>query len=137
MAIRGSLREASLPDVLQLLAMGNKSGTLSLTVPGSGGTICFENGRICHATIYGRNLGTEDSVFLMFKWNDGFFSWAYQADCAGRLARLPRVALTRTAPTVVTSVFARIQFFTPIPMSRIAALHASGVHQPPKRKAER
>jgi hypothetical protein len=26
MAIRGSLREASLPDVLQLLAMGKKTG---------------------------------------------------------------------------------------------------------------
>lgn len=75
MAIRGNLNEASLPDVLQLLAMGSKSGTLSLTVPGSGGTICFENGRICHATIHGRNLGTEDSVFLMFKWNDGLFSF--------------------------------------------------------------
>src|SRR5215213_5828503 len=75
MAIRGNLSEASLPDVLQLLAMGNKNGTLSLTVPGSGGTICFESGRICHASISDRNLGTEDSVFLMFKWNDGLFSF--------------------------------------------------------------
>ena len=39
MAIRGSLNEASLPDVLQLLAMGNKTGTLTLVVPNSGGTI--------------------------------------------------------------------------------------------------
>lgn len=75
MAIRGNLSEASLPDVLQLLAMGGKTGTLSLTVPGCAGTICFENGRICHATISGRGLGTEDSVFLMFKWNDGSFSF--------------------------------------------------------------
>ena len=30
MAIRGNLSEASLPDVLQLLAMGSKTGTLSL-----------------------------------------------------------------------------------------------------------
>ena len=75
MAIRGSLSEASLPDVLQLLAMGNKTGTLTLVVPGSGGTICFKNGRICHATVNGRSIGTEDSVFVMFKWNDGSFSF--------------------------------------------------------------
>jgi tetratricopeptide (TPR) repeat protein len=74
-AIRGSLNEASLPDVLQLLAMGSKTGTHSLLVPGSGGTICFENGRICHASVNGRSLGTEDSVFVMFKWNDGTFSF--------------------------------------------------------------
>lgn len=75
MAIRGSLSEASLPDVLQLLAMGGKTGSLSLNVPGSGGTICFDNGRVCYASITGRNIGTEDSVFVMFKWTDGSFSF--------------------------------------------------------------
>lgn len=75
MAIRGSLSEASLPDVLQLLVMGNKSGTLSLSVPGSGGTICFENGRICHASVSGRSFETEEAVFAMFSWNDGSFSF--------------------------------------------------------------
>jgi Flp pilus assembly protein TadD len=74
-AIRGSLSEASLPDVLQLLAMGSKTGTLTLVVPGSGGTICFENGRICHASVNGRSVSTEDSVFIMFKWHDGSFSF--------------------------------------------------------------
>jgi tetratricopeptide (TPR) repeat protein len=74
-AIRGSLSEASLPDVLQLLAMGSKTGTLTLVVPGSGGTICFENGRICYASVNNRNTSTEDSVFIMFKWNDGSFSF--------------------------------------------------------------
>src|SRR5688572_21703811 len=55
--------------------MGSKTGSLSLAVPGSGGTISFDNGRICHASISGRNLGTEDSVFVMFKWTDGSFSF--------------------------------------------------------------
>lgn len=75
MAIRGSLSEASLPDVIQLLAMGSKTGTLSLTVPRSGGAISFDNGRICHALISGRHLGTEDAVFAMFAWNEGSFSF--------------------------------------------------------------
>ncbi|MEO5904022.1 MAG: DUF4388 domain-containing protein [Gemmatimonadaceae bacterium] len=75
MAIRGNLTEASLPDVVQLLAMGNKNGTLSLTEAGLTGTIHFENGRICHAAVVGRSLGTEDSVFAMFKWTHGLFSF--------------------------------------------------------------
>ena len=75
MAIRGSLNEASLPDVLQLLAMGNKTGALTLIVPGNGGTICFDNGRICFASVQNRIAGTEDAVFVMFKWNDGTFSF--------------------------------------------------------------
>ena len=54
MAIRGSLREASLPDVLQLLAMGKKTGCLSVTHKSQFGTIHFERGRISHATIVNR-----------------------------------------------------------------------------------
>ena len=54
MAIRGSLREASLPDVLQLLAMGKKTGCLSVTNRQQFGTIHFEKGRISHAAIVNR-----------------------------------------------------------------------------------
>jgi tetratricopeptide (TPR) repeat protein len=75
MAIRGHLSEASLPDVLQLLAMGNKTGALTITVPRSGGTIWFENGAISHASVNDRNLAADESVFMMFKWNDGTFSF--------------------------------------------------------------
>ena len=54
MAIRGSLREASLPDVLQLLAMGKKTGCLSVSHRQQFGTIHFERGRISHAAIVNR-----------------------------------------------------------------------------------
>jgi tetratricopeptide (TPR) repeat protein len=54
MAIRGSLREASLPDVLQLLAMGGKTGCLSVTHKQSFGYIYFDRGRICYASIVNR-----------------------------------------------------------------------------------
>jgi len=54
MAIRGSLREASLPDVLQLLSMGRKTGCLSVTHRSSFGNIYFERGRICYASIVNR-----------------------------------------------------------------------------------
>ena len=54
MAIKGSLREASLPDVLQLLAMGKKTGCLSVTNRNNFGYIYFEKGRITYASIVNR-----------------------------------------------------------------------------------
>ena len=54
MAIRGSLKEASLPDVLQLLAMGKKTGCLSVSDRSSFGYIYFDGGRISHASIVNR-----------------------------------------------------------------------------------
>lgn len=54
MAIRGNLSEANLADVLQLLALGQKTGGLSLAREGSFGSIHFADGRIVHAGIVNR-----------------------------------------------------------------------------------
>ena len=54
MAIKGSLKEASLPDVLQLLTMGGKTGCLSVTDRSSFGYIYFEGGRIIYASLLNR-----------------------------------------------------------------------------------
>ena len=54
MAIKGSLKEASLPDVLQLLSMGKKTGCLSVTHRNNFGSIYFDKGKICYAAIVNR-----------------------------------------------------------------------------------
>jgi tetratricopeptide (TPR) repeat protein len=54
MAIKGSLKEASLPDVLQLLSMGKKSGCLSVTHRSNFGSIYFDKGKISYASIVNR-----------------------------------------------------------------------------------
>ncbi|HVZ47599.1 MAG TPA: DUF4388 domain-containing protein [Gemmatimonadaceae bacterium] len=54
MAIKGSLAEASLPDVLQLLAMGKKTGCLSVTHRNNFGSIYFDKGKISYAAIVNR-----------------------------------------------------------------------------------
>jgi tetratricopeptide (TPR) repeat protein len=51
MAIRGSLSEATLADVLQLLALGQKTGVLSLAREDSFGAVHFDRGAISHAAI--------------------------------------------------------------------------------------
>ncbi len=54
MAIKGSLKEASLPDVLQLLSMGQKTGCLSVAERNNFGTIYFDLGQIVYASIVNR-----------------------------------------------------------------------------------
>jgi tetratricopeptide (TPR) repeat protein len=54
MAIKGSLKEASLPDVLQLLALGQKTGCLSIADRSNFGYIYFDRGRIAYASIVNR-----------------------------------------------------------------------------------
>jgi tetratricopeptide (TPR) repeat protein len=53
-AIKGSLKEASLPDVLQLLSLGAKSGCLSVTDRNSFGYVYFDRGKISYASIVNR-----------------------------------------------------------------------------------
>ncbi|MFQ5703077.1 MAG: DUF4388 domain-containing protein [Gemmatimonadales bacterium] len=54
MAIKGSLQEASLPDVLQLLSLGRKTGCLSITDRSNLGYIFFVEGRVSFATVVNR-----------------------------------------------------------------------------------
>jgi tetratricopeptide (TPR) repeat protein len=54
MAIKGSLAEASLPDVIQLLALGRRSGCLAVADRQNFGYIYFEDGRIIYASIVNR-----------------------------------------------------------------------------------
>lgn len=54
MAIKGSLKEASLADVCQLLALGQKTGCLSIADKSRFGQIYFERGRINYARVVNR-----------------------------------------------------------------------------------
>jgi len=54
MAIKGNLHEVGLPDVFQLLAMGQKTGCLAVTDRTNFGYVYFDRGRITYATIVNR-----------------------------------------------------------------------------------
>jgi tetratricopeptide (TPR) repeat protein len=62
MAIRGSLKEASFPDVLQLLALGQKSGCLSIVDGTKFGSVFFQQGKISFAAIVNRRDRLGDSL---------------------------------------------------------------------------
>jgi tetratricopeptide (TPR) repeat protein len=54
MAIKGSLKEASLPDVIQLLFLGRRTGCLALADRHNFGTIYFDEGQLVYASIVNR-----------------------------------------------------------------------------------
>jgi tetratricopeptide (TPR) repeat protein len=54
MAIKGSLREAALPDVIQLLYLGRRSGCLAVADRQSHASVYFEDGWVTHAAIVNR-----------------------------------------------------------------------------------
>lgn len=62
MAIRGSLREASFPDVLQLLALGKKTGCLSVVDGSRFGSVFFDQGKITFAAIVDRRDRLGDAL---------------------------------------------------------------------------
>lgn len=54
MAIKGSLKEASLPDVIQLLYLGRRTGCLAVSDRQNFGTIYFDEGRVVYAGLVNR-----------------------------------------------------------------------------------
>ncbi|MEO0288187.1 MAG: DUF4388 domain-containing protein [candidate division WOR-3 bacterium] len=67
MAIRGNLQEASLPDIIQLLSLGRKTGVLSVSDKKNFGDIFFKDGKIVYCSIVNRE---ERIGNLLLKSND-------------------------------------------------------------------
>ena len=51
MAIEGSLHDVSLADICQLLALGRKTGCLTITDRSDFGYVDFRGGRVIHASV--------------------------------------------------------------------------------------
>jgi len=64
MAIKGSLTEASLSDVIQLLAYSGKSGCLSVTDARNFGNVFIKDGKIIYATIINREQRLGDILVI-------------------------------------------------------------------------
>jgi len=91
MAIKGSLREASLPDVLQLLALGQKTGCLSVADRANFGSIYFESGRITYASIVNRPDRLGDILVKHGRLQPEHLTAAIQAQSKDRHTRLGQI----------------------------------------------
>lgn len=71
MELQGNLRDFSLPDVIQLVGFGRKTGVLQLAGPEGEATLFFEDGDVIHAEA-GDHRG-EEAVFALFRVSHGDF----------------------------------------------------------------
>ncbi len=75
MALEGTLQDFSLPDIIQLISLGRKSGAVLLTGPDDErGSIYFRQGRVASATL--DDMLPQDAIYTFFTWNNGSFSFA-------------------------------------------------------------
>ncbi len=95
MAIKGSLREASLPDVLQLLAMGQKTGCLAVTDRSNFGYIYFDRGRITYASIVNRRDRLGDLLVKNGLVDSAELSAAVDAQASNSTLRLGEILVAR------------------------------------------
>ncbi len=79
MALEGYLEDLGIRDILQILSLSKKTGTLTLKVPQGEGLVCFVEGQVIRATssFFPESLGqllrrnkivTEDQVNEALKW---------------------------------------------------------------------
>jgi response regulator RpfG family c-di-GMP phosphodiesterase len=70
--VAGSLRDLALPDLVQILFHGRKSGRLMVKSQGRGGELHFQDGKIAHALI--DSLTGEEAVYEMLGFAEGSFN---------------------------------------------------------------
>ncbi|HVH13510.1 MAG TPA: DUF4388 domain-containing protein [Longimicrobium sp.] len=99
MAIKGNLKEASLPDVLQLLAMGQKTGCLSLSDRSNFGYIFFDRGRITYASIVNRRDRLGDLLVKNGLVRPGELTGAIDEQARDPNSRLGEILIRRGAIT--------------------------------------
>ena len=86
MAIEGQLEVVSLADICQLLAMGRKTGCLTVTDRANFGYVYFENGRIIYSTVLNRPDRLGDVLV-----NNGVITSAELARAVEEQARNPGI----------------------------------------------
>lgn len=96
MAIKGSFSEVNLPDVLQLLAVGRKTGCLKVTDGQNFGSIFFREGMICYTSLLNRPDRIGDRLLARGLVNYSQLEEALQAQQAeGGARRLGDILMDR------------------------------------------
>ena len=97
MAIKGSLKEASLPDVLQLLAMGKKTGCLAVTHRSNFGYVYFDKGLISYASIVNRRDRIGDILLKAGAISQGQLNAAIAAQSLHRDKRIGELLVAQAS----------------------------------------
>src|SRR3982750_2021 len=100
MAIRGSLKAASLPDAVQLPALGKKSGCRSARYRTSFGYIYFDKGRISYASVVNRRDRLGDLLVKNGSISQGQLDQAIAAQEKRRDKRIGELLVEQKALTL-------------------------------------
>ncbi len=80
MALTGSLDELSAAEIVQILALGKKTGTLRVVSGNEESVLYFDEGRAIHAVC--KDAQGEEVVFRVLAYEDGYFEYeACEVDC--------------------------------------------------------
>src|SRR5512133_2251380 len=72
MELRGNIRNFPLPDIIQLIGMGQRTGSLELSLIGNAkAALYFSDGRVVHAVL--RHFKGMDAVYRIFLEKEGDF----------------------------------------------------------------
>lgn len=82
MELRGNLKDFSLPDIIQLVGFGRKTGVLRVECENGGAALYFEDGDVVHAVNCG--LEGEKAVYALFCVPDGEFRFQTEIEPPGR-----------------------------------------------------
>ena len=99
MAIKGSLKEASLPDVIQLLYLGRRTGCLAITDRQNLGYIYFDDGKIAYASIVNRRDRLGDMLVRSSRITADQLRQAIDQQASDREVRRGEILLGRGALT--------------------------------------
>lgn len=93
MAIKGSLSEASLPDVIQLLTYSNKSGCLSVTDGRNFANVFIKDGKIICATMLNRKTRLGDILLTKKIIDDETLSRALKVQKSEKKKRIGEILI--------------------------------------------
>jgi tetratricopeptide (TPR) repeat protein len=99
MALEGSLQDVGLADICQLLAMGRKTGCLSMTDRSNFGYIYFEDGRVIYASVLNRPGRLGELLVKNGAITRGQLSDAMEAQAHQRGVRLGEILVRQGALT--------------------------------------
>ncbi len=96
MAMKGSLKEIQLPDLVQLMSVAGKTGRFTLTnEDGTVGHVYLEDGNIVHAEV--GNLEGEFAVYTIAPWSNGEFVFEPDVPPPKRTIKKPNASLMMEA----------------------------------------
>lgn len=78
MELKGSLKNFSLPDVVQLIGTTKRSGVLVLALGPEKASLYFDDGRIVHASF--RNVKGQEAVNRVFRETEGSFQFLSEVE---------------------------------------------------------